>query len=118
VARNIELLQCLAHDFFRSTIAVHVGGIPSIQTAIISRFEKVQSLSMYGWYWSYLMGEMSYLFFSNDPRKNPLIAKAHASKYWNRNSQARLAQIAIFAFGCLEGGFELRGEIVGRHSDA
>lgn len=39
VARNVEFLQCFTDDLFGDTIAVCIGGIPGIETAVISRFE-------------------------------------------------------------------------------
>lgn len=44
VARNVEFFQCLADNFFRDAIAVHVGGIPGIEAAIVCRFEQLQCL--------------------------------------------------------------------------
>ena len=41
---SIEFLQCLANDFFRSTIAVDVGCVPGIEIAIIGSFEQRQRL--------------------------------------------------------------------------
>jgi hypothetical protein len=39
VARNVELLQCLANDFLRCAIAVSIGCVPGIETTVVGSFE-------------------------------------------------------------------------------
>ena len=46
VTRNIKFLQSFADDFFGDTVTVGVGGVPGIETTIISCFEEFQCLPL------------------------------------------------------------------------
>lgn len=46
MARNFELLQCFANDFFGHTIAVSIGCIPCVEATVVGSFEELQSLSV------------------------------------------------------------------------